>query len=947
MVRLELCTSHSISSDSSSKLSNKRTRQSSGGDDEPPHSELAPVTRSDGGIYMRSGSSVSALSHYHVNSEDFNSEAGQTASRSANANTGNPSSLQLPPSSSSRGRGAGDEGDEEADDQQSTAPRPPDFDNTSFKSSPPSLCRQRAIVTRAVKRARALPVDGPNSTQSDESTEPRRASVNLVPRNTDGNTVLDIADDEYRLSPSDNNGDDSEELMIRELVGTRSKRAKRKSTGASRATASLKSKGKQVAKAKVPQAAAKSRGHMAINKTTASTRERATIQNPVNRPPKAQKVSPVKPLSSPQNIVSTVESSSQRALNVVPDSQEHTGSLITNTKSSNVRKSKKAFFDSQTDGQPGKVGPSSFSHGSLNTDQMPIGNPGEGSLLPPKQTKSQQDTVNQLVTQKKRSPPDHIQSEPKRKKVNNSNKSSAKKGTGISPNPERLFADTKNLVFSPIMVSSDWDSQSNGPENGGVQLQEAPSCHTESKSSEGPGHLEPREQPEKKTKVTPNIEDPFIKSDDHTQIDIHQSIPHPFQFDDITKHKEEQQELEVFEVYLPNRDLHSPQEAKQSVHTTETVAHQPLKRSRVSNSGSPFLAKPVTISAKVAGERAQQPERIPLTEIKQPLIYGSTNEVSMSLGRRAPQVTTRISTVLRRDSPADESSHVNIEKHEVMPADPSVTGKQQHADTSLNYVTIHTANAPNGKFDQKATLHQNSLPFAQRAAQKPRSTDVEAVEVMSANRPISRKQQYANTTLDFNATHPVKATKDFQALEPMIHPRSLAFGQRVARKPDGTDNCEQFIKGAPATAEEVDILDRTPIMTRENDSGPVMKQEAELIVARGAVSHSIQELTTNVLRHLNSKETAIHVMVETYQRNARRLIDDLLDRQSSELCQATTDFNARCIQLGSLYEKSVHYTKMIQEKVSEKDDPTLRDWKQKTTKLEEAIKTARQAMAAI
>jgi hypothetical protein len=102
-----------------------------------------------------------------------------------------------------------------------------------------------------------------------------------------------------------------------------------------------------------------------------------------------------------------------------------------------------------------------------------------------------------------------------------------------------------------------------------------------------------------------------------------------------------------------------------------------------------------------------------------------------------------------------------------------------------------------------------------------------------------------------------------------------------------------------------------------------------------------------VLRHLQSKETALDDILEKYGRNSHKLIDKLLYNQSIELCQAAAAFNERCVELGGLFKDSARRAKMIRRKVSNGGNQHLKDWEQRKAELEEGVRKAREALASI
>jgi hypothetical protein len=101
------------------------------------------------------------------------------------------------------------------------------------------------------------------------------------------------------------------------------------------------------------------------------------------------------------------------------------------------------------------------------------------------------------------------------------------------------------------------------------------------------------------------------------------------------------------------------------------------------------------------------------------------------------------------------------------------------------------------------------------------------------------------------------------------------------------------------------------------------------------------------LRHLQSKEFAMDTIVDDFRRNGEKLINKLLERQSTEFDQVAAAFDERCIRLGRLFEESATHAKTIQEKVSNEDDQNIKDWKQMKAEHDEELKRAKAALAAL
>ncbi|KAI1147304.1 hypothetical protein F4825DRAFT_156141 [Nemania diffusa] len=184
---------------------------------------------------------------------------------------------------------------------------------------------------------------------------------------------------------------------------------------------------------------------------------------------------------------------------------------------------------------------------------------------------------------------------------------------------------------------------------------------------------------------------------------------------------------------------------------------------------------------------------------------------------------------------------------------------------------------------------------------------------------------------------------DFSTTEEPLHPNSRVWAQGVAKR----IRQKNLVSESPAMTEETEPLGLTPIMAQETRKDPISKRDVALGARRNAVSSSIQEVTTAVLRYLQSKESTIDNIVEMYQRNGHELIHVLLARQSMELHQAISAFDKKCRQLGNSFEESARHVKAIDKRASKEVNRHFRDWVRRSEDTNEAVKMAREAIASI
>ncbi|KAI3328958.1 hypothetical protein HD806DRAFT_267715 [Xylariaceae sp. AK1471] len=883
----------------------------------PPDPNGRLITNSDNALIFRD-SSISVPSRYSM---DIGPE-GETSASMNNYDLRDQSGLT---------RVAAPERSDEVDEQQSTVPVPPDFDygSATLKSSPPSLAHRYPHVTRAGRNVQMPPVDGANSSQSDQSADSGR-KTEIAKSSTD--------DDEYQLPESDSRNDESEESTIRDLLGRRNKTANKKST---KATYSSKARGKQVAKTKAAPVAAKKKQRPATDKTAASTQKRSVASNHISGSQKEPDTSPTELTSVRQSKKAPTENSSQRTLHIVPDSQEHASPLKSKSGTSTLRRPKKPFFQDHLSEQQAKARPSSSAHSNSNANQHSKADQGKTSLSPLRKTEPQRDRADQLLIQNKRTAPIQSHSSSKRQKVNNDDKLTVDKGNGPAIDNIQPTPTAHKLAISPIIVPSDRDTPFTDMEYGETHQQPESSHHTQVETSNKSSDFKLSEQYDKRIKAAPVIKDSLSRADVPTQVALTQFGPKAVNSDGVMENKAEAIETVNVEVYPFPQGLHELEEVNAEVIENNITMHRPLKRSRVSDAGSPSLAEPVTKSTRKDDEGPDKHGRIPLAEIRQPPLDDSLDTASMRMHGNPPHTASRLSTLFGCEPPENELNQADLNEHEIIDAGPSVTGKQQHAHNDVEL--IHWTRAHKDLLDPETSLHTKSVAYSQRVARKPHGAAVEKRPLTSADPFVAVKQQPTNRDLDFGTPPSIKVSENLRDMEDTLHPKSIVYARRLAERP----RLEETVPEPPKIADETTSPGRTPITARESCNDPVGKWDTTLRGPRGAVFQSIKEVTDAVIRHLQSKETALDDIVENYRRNSHKLINKLLGRQSTELSQAAAAFDRKCEWLESLFKESARHAKMIGKKVSNEDNQDLKDWKQRKAKLGEAARRAREAVASI
>ncbi len=102
-----------------------------------------------------------------------------------------------------------------------------------------------------------------------------------------------------------------------------------------------------------------------------------------------------------------------------------------------------------------------------------------------------------------------------------------------------------------------------------------------------------------------------------------------------------------------------------------------------------------------------------------------------------------------------------------------------------------------------------------------------------------------------------------------------------------------------------------------------------------------------MLQHMQSKESAVDDIVESYRRNGRKLVDTLLDRQAIELREVVSAFNSKCARLEDMFDEGARLARTVRERVSSQNDQYSRAWNRRNNELDEGIKKAWELVASI
>ncbi|KAI1312462.1 hypothetical protein F5Y03DRAFT_340356 [Xylaria venustula] len=188
-----------------------------------------------------------------------------------------------------------------------------------------------------------------------------------------------------------------------------------------------------------------------------------------------------------------------------------------------------------------------------------------------------------------------------------------------------------------------------------------------------------------------------------------------------------------------------------------------------------------------------------------------------------------------------------------------------------------------------------------------------------------------------------KAYGDHSDTEESIHPNSRAWAHKITER----SRKKNSALGPQVMKAEIEHSDGTPTRSHGYGKNHISKRDITLANRREAVSDSVHEVTTAVLRYMQSKESALDEIVENYQRKGRQLIDTILDRQAIELHEVVSAFDNKCTRLGNMFADGARLARTVRGKLSDKDDPYLRAWGQRNKELDEEIKKVWEAMESI
>lgn len=738
--------------------------------------------------------------------------------------------------------------------------------------------------------------DEPNTIESDEST-------GSGPQNK--NTKGSPDTDEYELSKSDT--DDSENSLIKEMRVLPKQRANKKPT---MHKSSAKARGKQVAKAQAAPVTTKKNNRPARSQP----QKRVVASNQVTRSQKEKRPPSDEVACPPQNSEAHTKCGNRSASDAEPHSQaQHTTVSISKPKSLKIRQPKPPFFPDKHGEKQENAGLDSSAHINPTMGQNLKSRKGKSSPSPLEMADRVQDRPGPAATQNKRTAPIQPGLCSKRQKLNDDDTLTVEKRDIISTDNHPSSDNFNPVVASPIMISSDKDTpfSSADMDYGEMHQQHASSPQKDIEATSIYGNFELGQCDVNRTSE---------------KVAVHREVDLP----PLSDCYESEPETNIKATTTENSEVYSLPRTFQDL----GKANEETKGNR-----------------KVPAKS----HHIRLAETREPLATTSLDTTSKTVQGVFPSSTFRSSTCLSRDSIPGQLNRSDFKVRETTGAGQSVSAKHQYAAFNGRKGMYNELPSP------ETSWHQNLLAQSQRVAQNIADPVTEKQNVTPVDLLRAETRPHANYDLGFDNSPSVKVSKNILDTDETLHPKSIAFARRLAQM----SRLAQTVAEPPKAKDEAECQVQTPEMARTPPEDPVDEWKSTLEGPRGAVFQSIQMVTMvsssiryitlcvgvnrkqAIFRHLQSKETTMDEIVNTYERNGRKLIHNILNDQASELYKAGAAFDKRCIRLGRLFRESAGHAKTLRNDLSKADNYYRAKGIQMRAELDEAIMMAREAAASL
>lgn len=472
----------------------------------------------------------------------------------------------------------------------------------------PSLTDQALPVGRTGNNAQLQRIDGFGSPMKHDSPTMDRDSVDTVPQ-TECPKSNSGEDDEYELPETENDNDDSEESIIREIRGGTKKKANKIAPNHIYSSKPMAKK----AQAKATPTIAKTVGGRTTKKTSVSKKNRPVVSNQVPNPPVVHGVSPDKRRPTRQRakafIAITPEEASQYvpfSFSIMKDSREITSPAKAKSKTPNIRRPKRPFYEAEVNVQQTKP--------DSNTHRQPTPHRGEVVSLSSSEPKPRVEPAVQNPMQDETFTFDTPQPEAEQQIDREGIEQTADKKKGCTTTNSGLNVTASRVYNSPSISPPSMHSPLTDIDHETVRSQIVPSHHTETQNSQESTNSKPGKRL-LKTSQASIIEDPFsdVNVWNRAYSPPFSSKPGHIRREMNTRNGETQ--TEALNIQSSNRNLYRQVEPDKGGSSRGAAAHLLLGSPQVHNSmGWPLKGELSVATPRKGLEREEKPKSFPFSK---------------------------------------------------------------------------------------------------------------------------------------------------------------------------------------------------------------------------------------------------------------------------------------------------------------------------------------------
>ncbi|KAI0441200.1 hypothetical protein F4803DRAFT_576828 [Xylaria telfairii] len=486
------------------------------------------------------------------------------------------------------------------------------------KSKGPRLYRQNSPIARARGRQETQFISGFDGSVDGHSSADGEGEASSALETDSPKTSIDD-DDEYRLSGSENNKDDSEQSILDDMRSLSPTTTKKKP---GKMRYSSKPRGKPAAKAKAVPITAKKINRPVTNKATAPTQIRPVAPNGVIQSSERLSISPHELSPTRQNMKDSVGSGSKRKRrDVIPDSQEFVTDsqktarpLSPKGKVMIKRRAKSPFYKDNLGAHQTTSGPTASVCITADTRQQ-LAAVGQGNVSPADNTELQECEEVHFINQIKQTAPKACRSEGTRPKGKDCVQPQVDKGKGRAIDQIQPLPTAYQIDSPPINQLSDQYSELVDTEYVDMRLQNSPSRSAEAKPGKTLGSSEPHELPVNEIEVTPVIKKGFKHVDFSTQAHSFG----PIRVGNVGKTKNEATQANIFGAQPSLQNVYYREEFEEGATGDSTTKPWVLRSPRVQGESRPSRGNPIAAEVRRECGQAEKLEKDRSTKIPRDL----------------------------------------------------------------------------------------------------------------------------------------------------------------------------------------------------------------------------------------------------------------------------------------------------------------------------------------